>query len=161
MWLATPEWKHIATTIWQHNHHGSISHIICQKLKFCGKALQNWHNTKFRNLDTQITKIENDIDLLWQQLSHGAPVTDDWQLKEKDMLQHYNILLEMKHLKWEQRARGEQIKWGDANSKYFHAMVVKRRRQNIINQIKHQDGTMLRDPDKIAQTFVSYYTNLF
>jgi hypothetical protein len=49
-------------------------------------------------------------------------------------------LLEQEELKWKQRAKEDWLRYGDRNTKYFHACANQRKRVNQIDQIRNVAG---------------------
>ncbi|XP_021735655.1 uncharacterized protein LOC110702256 [Chenopodium quinoa] len=58
------------------------------------------------------------------------------------------------------KAKAYWMKEGDLNSSYFHSCIRNRRVMNRICSIQNQNGEMISAPNKIAETFVSYYQKL-
>lgn len=50
---------------------------------------------------------------------------------------------------------------GDLNTKFFHALVNRKRRKLNIQRIKDQSGQWIEDEDQIAKEAVTSYENLF
>jgi hypothetical protein len=71
------------------------------------------------------------------------------------------ILQEEEDLRWRQRAKEEWLKFGDQNSKFFHASANQRRKANIITQISDEAGQVWTSQDDIAVAFVGYFQRLF
>jgi len=49
-------------------------------------------------------------------------------------------LLEVEDLKWRQRAKEDWLKYGDRNTKYFHACASQKNRRNLIREIADLRG---------------------
>ena len=59
-----------------------------------------------------------------------------------------------------QRAKKHWVKDGDRNTAYFHMSVAKRRRNSIMS-VKDENNLMQFMPDRIANTFVTYFRSIF
>lgn len=83
------------------------------------------------------------------------------------MQQRFNIKNEVKELwkqeemYWGTRAKINWLKWGDTNSKYFHASTVQRRTTNVIHRIKDKTGRWLDDNDDIMAAFKETFDELY
>jgi Reverse transcriptase (RNA-dependent DNA polymerase) len=67
----------------------------------------------------------------------------------------------MAECKWQQRSSARWIKLGDNNTKYFHAIVSTRRKNNYISQLQDpQTQTTMQDPIEIIHTFSTYYKEI-
>lgn len=59
------------------------------------------------------------------------------------------------------KSRIEWLKWGDQNTKYFHATTVQRRQRNKISMLRLEDQTWSRDPETLKQHICHFYQSLF
>lgn len=62
---------------------------------------------------------------------------------------------------WGQRDRLNWVKYGDRNSKFFHAVTVQRRQRNTVTKIKKEDGVWTEDLNEISACFSNFYYDLF
>lgn len=82
--------------------------------------------------------------------------------EEESVLQEdLNVLLEHEELKWKQRANENWLKFGDRNTKFYHACANQRSRGNRIVQILDKDGRQCMSQHEIEQAFITYYQELF
>jgi len=51
-----------------------------------------------------------------------------------------NTLLEQEKLKWKQRAREDCLKFGDRNTKFFHACANQKNQRKLISIIVDKEG---------------------
>jgi hypothetical protein len=58
------------------------------------------------------------------------------------------------------RAKKQWIKDGDRNTSFFHHAILKRRRNTIVS-VKDQNDVIQFMPDRISNTFVSYFRSIF
>ena len=76
-------------------------------------------------------------------------------------MRELNILMDKEARMWLQRSKVQWAKYGDRNSRYFHARATQRLRKNSISTLKRADGTWCSNLDEVADTIVDYYQNLF
>nr|XP_027103097.1 uncharacterized protein LOC113724387 [Coffea arabica] len=62
---------------------------------------------------------------------------------------------------WSQKAWVKWLRYGDGNSKYFHAAVQQRRVQGAIHRVPNISGDWIEDDEGIASAAVSYFADLF
>ena len=62
---------------------------------------------------------------------------------------------------WNQRSRALWIKWGDRNTKFFHATASQRRRQNRIVGLLDSDGVWQEDQGRIEGIVLEYFAAIF
>jgi len=62
---------------------------------------------------------------------------------------------------WWQRARADFLKFGDANTRWFHSKASMRRERNAIYQIQDDNGVLQTDPKAIGNVIVHYFSKLF
>jgi hypothetical protein len=69
--------------------------------------------------------------------------------------------LEKEDMWWRQRAKQEWLKNGDKNTQFFHACANSRRRKNLIEKIKDEQGNWKTSTEEVSGAFVNYFTELF
>ena len=62
---------------------------------------------------------------------------------------------------WSQKARINWLQKGDKNTKYFHAVVKRRRKKNKIGNLQREDRSWTIDDKEIAEEIARYYKQLF
>jgi hypothetical protein len=70
-------------------------------------------------------------------------------------------LLELEETKLKQRAKINWLKHGDQNSKFYHACINQRRRNNYISHITDSMGIEVFKHDGIEGAFIDYFKNIF
>jgi hypothetical protein len=79
----------------------------------------------------------------------------------QELRQDLNVLLEKEELRWKQRAKEEWLRYGDRNTKYYHACANARRKWNFVEAIKDDDGLLRDNPNAVGEAFVDFFTKLF
>lgn len=70
---------------------------------------------------------------------------------EAELQKDYRAILKQEELLWFQRARGNNIRFGDRNTAYFHMHVVIRKKKNRIHKVKLSNGSWCSDQVTLAQ----------
>ncbi|XP_061359052.1 uncharacterized protein LOC133303192 [Gastrolobium bilobum] len=83
------------------------------------------------------------------------------ELLQKDLWRELQAILVREELMWFQRSRNQWLKFGDKNSKFFHASAVARRRHNRIVALKDDQGNWISDTDLLVNMATDFYQNLF
>lgn len=53
------------------------------------------------------------------------------------------------------------LKWGDRNTRFFHATTIQRRQQNRINLLRDESQVWVRDPGKLKEMTTNYFSQLY
>jgi hypothetical protein len=62
-------------------------------------------------------------------------------------------LIAMQNTYWRQRFTQRLVRFGDENTKFFHAMASERYRKNVVNQIVDSSGRMIADHTEKSALF--------
>ena len=62
---------------------------------------------------------------------------------------------------WRQKSRELWLKEGDKNSRFFHTSTIIRRRKNLVDLFRGDDGEWILDKKKISENFLSKFKTLF
>ena len=62
---------------------------------------------------------------------------------------------------WRQKSRKLWLKEGDKNSRFFHTSTIIRRRKNLVDLFRGDDGEWILDKKKISENFLSKFKTLF
>ena len=68
---------------------------------------------------------------------------------------HLEDILHWQFIYWKQRCTTRNIKVGEENSKFFHAMATERFQRNTISSIKSVKGEVVSDHEQLAGMFWS------
>ena len=156
MWLLHPRYKQVIQQEWQKKISGSPAYILNSKLYNVKQACISWNKNEFGNLHQKLSRIKEELTYI-QNNSDIPGVAQQEQQKQKELQQ----LLNMEEVFWAQKARKDWTKKGDKNTRYFHAIVRKRRAANRITRLKnHSDQWIAQDQelrDHIQQHFQSIF----
>lgn len=62
---------------------------------------------------------------------------------------------------WSMRSRIDWLKWGDKNTKFFHASTIQRRQRNRISMLKTDDQNWCRNPRELKRHILEFYYSLY
>jgi hypothetical protein len=90
-----------------------------------------------RNVNQGEAKIKE----VYQRL-HAIQMEDSRVNNEEEgkLQSELNTLMEQEELKWKQRAREDCLKFGDRNTKFFHACANQKNQRKLISRIVDKEG---------------------
>ena len=72
-----------------------------------------------------------------------------------------NDPLDNKEIYWGLHSKAHWLREGHRNTKFFHARVFERKKQNTILGIWDKDGNWCGDQDSIAKVAISYFEEIY
>ena len=93
----------------------------------------------FGNLNFSISKKQKELSEL---LLSNKPKVQSIENFRNELAE----LLHRKEIMWKQRAKDHYIKEGDRNTKYFHMVASKRRRNNLILRVEDELRVWCEEP---------------
>ncbi|PWA38925.1 cytochrome P450 [Artemisia annua] len=156
-WLDLEGFDDVVDNSWKNSAaqcNGEVFNMVKVKLKSVKNDIKAWKKEKEakRNRDT-ITKEIASIDLKLSMNNNDSLATNRRALITELQQMEINNGRDL-HQKL-------KVKWGvegDENSKFYHAIINKRRRQNTLNGIKH-NGLWITNVIGIKQCFRDYFAN--
>lgn len=151
IWLQDEELKHLM--------HSEIANL-CMKnnmdwfgiLRGVKSLLKAWSRDRFDELNSSIVVLENNM----KRLDEGLGSKLELDLVRSQLLEKYSL----RNAMLKQKSR---VKWdleGDANSRFFHQSIQKRRSQNSIKGIFWQEA-WVEDPHIVKAAFFDYFSSVF
>ncbi|XP_060181837.1 uncharacterized protein LOC132611422 [Lycium barbarum] len=158
-WIDQDDFKTLVAKEWQVEVDGNPMWRLQQKLKNLGRRLSKWSIEEIgdvnENADEWEAKMEflEEMDLIdnsktsREELNKGHAEYVYWLNKQE------SILKQKSHIRW--------FEEGERNTKYFHAVIIERRRKLEISRIMNNKGNWISGEDKIANKPVRYFEKLF
>lgn len=85
-----------------------------------------------------------------------------WLVRLENQLQHeLDKILFQEEVLWYQKSREKWIKFGDRNTKFFHAQTVIRRKKNKIHGLNLPCGAWCTDDSMLQEEANKFFKNLF
>lgn len=78
-----------------------------------------------------------------------------------NIIKDINCLWRQEELYWSQRSRLKWLKFGDKNSRFFHATIVQRRDRNKLYRLKDKDGVWVEGHSKVMTAFEDYFRGIY
>lgn len=150
-WVEEPMCGEIVKGCW--NLHSDLD--IQSKIRLCGVELAKWgkeYKGKFKermkNCKVAVKQLKGRTDVV------GV-------IKYNEAHSEFFRLLNHREIYWKQIAKQFWLREGDQNSKYFHASVNARRRNNQISCLENSNGVWVGWKDGLEQVMQQYFQNIF
>ncbi|KAF3668653.1 hypothetical protein FXO38_07989 [Capsicum annuum] len=118
-----------------------------------------WNHTVFGNLFKKLRTISARLDGL-QKSNHYHSSTFLHKL-ENDPLYEYEALLKCEEDFWKIKSKISWLIDGDANTAFFHASTLQRRRKNKITELVDDVGQVVRGEEPLTNLIMHHFTKLF
>ncbi|KAL0352596.1 UNVERIFIED_CONTAM: hypothetical protein Scaly_1648300 [Sesamum calycinum] len=131
----------------------SQMHCLLRKLR---TELRKWNRRVFGWCHNHINAIKSKLEELQplDQTSNIFALREQLQTELDEQLTRLQI-------KWQQKVKQRWFENGDANTKFFHLMVILQSKANFIHSIKTQEGNVVREWKHIGNEFSLYFKSLF
>jgi hypothetical protein len=137
--------------------HGWGGYVLKEKLKLIKEALKEWHGYHTRNLPARIDELK-----MLQATLDGKGEETDLLEEEIDELHstsaNIHSLSRLNNSICWQQSRLNWLRDGDANLKFFHSVLVGRRRHNSLSSIL-VNGAVVEGVNPVRQTVFRHFKN--
>ncbi|KAF7815045.1 ribonuclease H [Senna tora] len=161
MWLLDDGCEKVVTDAWLINKRGSLSYMFVQKCKEVKSSLKCWNRNSFGHVQFQIKQLNEEL----ESIQHALPTSDypphSLLVQENIVRRKLEDLLTKEEIMWAQKARQLWLVQGDRNTKYFHAVVKKRRVHNQFTRIKKSIGEWSSDYAEMEGLALDYFKNVY
>ncbi|XP_021728319.1 uncharacterized protein LOC110695390 [Chenopodium quinoa] len=152
LWLSWEECGEIVDRSW----HASLAMDINQKIARCGVELSSWAGKTFGSIKKKIKKAEQKP----RELKEGTMDGPTLDLC-KNLSEELDSLYLQEESFWFARARANELKDGDKNTKYFHHKASQRRAKNRIFGLMDSNGVVLHQRVDLEHLIEAYFNDLF
>lgn len=101
----------------------------------------------------------NDIREIQKDLERNP--TDDLLQREEVLQKEFDIVLKQEEVLWYQKSREKWVVFGDRNTNYYHTSTIVRRKRNIIDMLKDDDGRWIDQSEELEKLAITYYKRLY
>ncbi|CAA0824400.1 Unknown protein, partial [Striga hermonthica] len=126
-----------------------------ERVKATGIALLRWSSSFHTQNQLSIASLTNKLELLREDTSDTK--WEEWASTRSDL----NKAHFFEESYWQQKSRATWIKNGDNNTKFFHAYVQQRRRQNVISRLVSARGEEFYNQKDMEAHIEDFYSKLF
>lgn len=159
-WLLRPELSLIVKEVWDlPAGNRSAAEEWVWRLAVLRKKLRGWN----RNIASENKKMREELlanlDTL-DKLAEAGGASTSVRPFQLELKKQYNILAKEDEIKWWQRAKSQDLKLGDNNTKNFMNRASGRRRENKIFQLCDRDEVIQGDQNLLAHA-TEFYKSLF
>jgi len=129
--------------------------VLKAKLDSCRNLFKRWARISDNKEKLNIKKVEEDLHKVQKE---GDPENTE---SEKALKENLDLLVEVEDLKWRQRARENWLKYGDRNTKYFHACASQRKCRSSLKDIMDMEGRKWSSQKGIERAFERFFQWLY
>jgi hypothetical protein len=161
-WMGLDGYSIIVESTWVEragNCHNNPFIRFKEILKNLKKVLKTWNHNRKNREEAREKDLMLKIDIIDEDLENLINVETN-KLIRSELLSELGVLEKQKNLEVQQKVKSKWILDGDENSKFFHLLVKKRRRQQSIMGIK-LNGDWIDDPERIKNAFFDFHENRF
>ena len=152
MWLTEKGCSDTIQAVWVELDSTDPSISVIKKIEKCGVELKKWSVKSFGSIRRELELKKKEI---MKAKKNAMRSGQNFQVKE--LMLELNNLMDKEARIWLQRSKVQWVKYGDRNSKYFHARATQRFRCNSILSLKRVDGTWYQSQEEVAESIVAYY----
>ncbi|GKV20736.1 hypothetical protein SLEP1_g30818 [Rubroshorea leprosula] len=157
-WFEIKEFSPFVHEKWNsYNVEGWKGFRLKEKFKLLKNDLKEWNMEVFGYIDRNLKKIRGEIKNLDDKAENGELSETEIEQRRSCFQQFWEWNLRKDSLLC-QKSRQKWLQEGDANSKYFHGCIVKRRRRNGIEGVMKNDAWVDEVPEvkKVIKEFFEF-----
>ncbi|XP_055826454.1 uncharacterized protein LOC129894869 [Solanum dulcamara] len=147
-WVENKTFLDTVKTCWKRPIEGNPMRIFHLKLKRLANTLSNWSRQQYGDIYTTVKDFEEKIKQAEDDLIHDNSEGNRTKLNHVNAQYIRYLKIEQSILK--QKTKLQWFKDGDMNSRYFHAIIIGRRRRLFNHKINDDQGNTIQGDQNIA-----------
>lgn len=152
LWLSSDDCKKVVDDAWLACPDSNIQFRISE----CANNLAEWSKITFGVVRKKIKKAERSLSKL-QNCAPDANVLRSCKVLSEEL----DTLHRLEESYWFMRARSNELRDGDKNTKYFHHKASSRRRRNTIKGLTDENGVWKSDSPTMQRIIADYFSHIF
>ena len=129
---------------------------LLSRFQSCKRTLTKWDKEQFKNAARELSKLKRRLAQLLNTIDFEVNYVEVNELKEK-----IKKLWDHEEKYWGQRSRLKWIKWGDRNTKFFHASTIQRRDRNRIQRLKNSNGEWVEGQEEVTRVILEHFQEVY
>ncbi|XP_026399360.1 uncharacterized protein LOC113295226 [Papaver somniferum] len=154
-WLNDPSCVIIIVNAWKESVSGPTAFQLVHKLHITRKRLSLWNKEHFGDINQQVNHLQQELQRIQEQPS-GPDNSEEIINMNNELTKWHKIKAEF----YQQKSRDNFIKDMDANSKYFHTKVNRRKTRNNIDSIQDHNNSWLQSREQISQHLTQHFQSI-
>ncbi|XP_019256484.1 PREDICTED: uncharacterized protein LOC109234895 [Nicotiana attenuata] len=141
VWAEHPRFMPLVEEVWKEQQDQDSMKNIWQKLKILKPLLKQLNNSEFKGITDKLESTRSLLQDIQAQISKGY--LDKLANEEKQVLEYLEKWSLIEESILQQKARATWLRLGDANSKYFSAIMKEKRQRKVITELQDCFGNKL------------------
>ena len=141
-WTENDTFLHTVENCWNKKVTGNPMWILHTKLKRLTKTLREWSKKEYGDVFEKVKFYEESV-----KIAEGNYIRDSSRDNREQLYAlnaQYIKYLKIEHAILQQKTHLHWLKEGDANSKYFHAVIRGKRRKMVIHKLLNDNGNWIQ-----------------
>ncbi|XP_019260386.1 PREDICTED: uncharacterized protein LOC109238392 [Nicotiana attenuata] len=159
IWSMAPEFSEKVEESWQVKITGCKQYQLVGKLNRLKRVLGKINKNRFSEVEKKADQAKQELTECQARIQ-ANPRDHELHKHEKELARAYSRWEEARYRYLRQKSKILWAEQGDHNTRYFHNNIKARRNNNRIFSIKDADGVNVTDMEKVATTFIEFYTSL-
>ncbi|XP_057426415.1 uncharacterized protein LOC130719827 [Lotus japonicus] len=160
VWMDNPLFVKMVGENWnEFEVQGWGAYVLKEKLKKLKDEIKLWVKKNFKDIREEIKRTVDEINMIDMEDENGG-VSDKDLIRRKELTAEFWRLSKLNESVLWQKSRCRWVKDGDRNSKYFHAVINKRRCSNFISGIRIGDK-WVEEPSRVKDGVREFFSDRF
>ena len=129
---------------------------IRDRIKCCQAHLKTWNRREFGNVNRYLKQKQSRLQQL-EALNLLHESMEEIQALKNEI----NEVMIREEMLWNQRSRALLVKYGDRNTKFFHATASNRHQKNRIEGLCDSGGRWREDCEEVEGIILAYFKEIY